>query len=162
MRTFLTVEMWQDQWVAGFTGKLAGEGRNALVCLMKVSEAFESHFDLWFSDVLSDVTRQAKVAHLTPLGDLFQPNKRRINPFDPQSYTRPVRNHSHRKNSEWHKDICYEGSGIDRPAALLVGDMHYSFLWDKPMLHYPQQLHRGQRKNAIGELLTSLQEKETR
>jgi hypothetical protein len=61
MRTFLSVEDWIGKWVIGFTGLEAGGQRNALFYMMKVQHAFESHFELWNSNVLDEQTKHIKI-----------------------------------------------------------------------------------------------------
>ena len=47
MRAFHEPAEWKGVWIAGFCGLAAGQGRNALVYLMKVGQAYESHSELW-------------------------------------------------------------------------------------------------------------------
>jgi hypothetical protein len=157
MRTFREVNDWPGIWIAGFTGVEAGRQRNALVYLMKVAHAFESHHDLWFSTAISERTKQAKLAHLSRFGDVFQPNIEFGCWSDPQSYMLPHSNHSHIEKDQWHKDINYIGCS-GRRAALLVGDVKHSYLWNRPLIFYPFRLHRGQKKSELGELLHQLEE----
>lgn len=153
MRTFMSATEWAGKWVAGFTGMKAGKGRNALVYLMQVGHAFESHYDMWFSPEISDSTKQTKLASRNKFGDLYQP-VRPGDRFDPQVYERPHPEHSHLLSGSWRQDIDYRRK--DRSASHLVGNVRYSFVWDKPMLFYPAQLHRGQKKLTLGDLLQHL------
>jgi hypothetical protein len=73
MRSFRSIDLWPGTWIAGFTGKKAGEKKNALIYLMKVKFAFESYYDLWFSKELSMSTKEAKLAHKNKYGDVFEP-----------------------------------------------------------------------------------------
>ncbi len=163
MRTFRTIDKWCDNiWVAGFTGKKEGKGRNALIYLMKVGIAFKSYYELWYSDKLPDTVKQAKLAHRNKFGDIFQPKSKLIDKevFNPQNYHPPIQNHVHanpKNPNNWHKDINYEKGVSGRKAALLIGDTQYSFLWNKPMLFYPSQLSRGQKKDNLQDLLASFQ-----
>ncbi len=157
MRTFLDTSNWRDKWVAGFTGVTTGQGRNFLVYLMKVSQAFESHYDLWFDKHIPLKTKRAKAAHLHKLGDIYKPRRRVKNQFDhdPQDYLPPHSNHVHARG--WERDVVYRiRSG--RVAALLVGNQMYSFLWNRPMIEYVSKLHRGQKKCKIHSLLGQLKE----
>lgn len=154
MRTFMDVEDWKGKWIAGFTGVKAGAGRNALVYLMKVVYAFESHHDLWFSNEIPEKTKQAKLASRDRFGDVFQPIGQG-DPFNPQTYKTPHKNHSHINDNQWHADIDYVGCS-NRRAALLASDKNYSFLWDRPLLFFSTRLHRGQRKARLEDFLHQL------
>lgn len=165
MRTFLDAPDWQGKWIAGFTGIRAGSGRNALVYMMRVAHAFESHRDLWLSEALTSAAREAKAADRDEFGDVYRPTSEGGNPFDPVNYRAPVQNHVHAKLDSlsrpmWHKDINDVGCAGRRPA-LLVGQIGFSFLWSKPMLCYPSalpRLPRGQKKWRLGDLLGEMQD----
>jgi hypothetical protein len=160
MRTFLDAPGWQGKWIAGFTGIRAGGGRNALVYIMRVAHAFESHRDLWLSQAFTPAAREAKAADRHKFGDVYRPTSEGGDPFDPVNYWSPVQNHVHAEGDEWHKDIDRVGCAGRRPA-LLVGQVGLSFLWSKPMLFYPSalpRLHRGQKKWRLGTLLQQMQE----
>jgi len=162
MRAFLGIDSWPDTWIAGFTGKGAGKGRNALIYLMKVGSAFESYYDLWFSDKLSEAAKQFKLAHKNKFGDVFQPQSELIDKdvFNPQNYHPPIQNHVHanpKNPNDWHKDINYLKGVSGRKAALLIGDEQYSFLWNKPILFHSHPLHRGQKGDNLQFLLDSFQ-----
>lgn len=163
MRTFLDVRDWKGKWVAGFTSSQAGRGRNALVYIMAVGNAFESHLELWLSDALTPAAKEAKAADLDAFGDLYRPMASLTDPFEPSRYRAPVEHHGHAANNIWHQDIDYVGCG-GRRAALLVGDSGLSFLWNKPMILYPRarpNLHRGQKKWTLGRLVGELEDAET-
>ena len=64
MRSSLCACGWKGKWIAGFTGINEHKRKNWLVYLMQISEAFESHYDLWSSKLLRS-TRPAK-AGFTP------------------------------------------------------------------------------------------------
>jgi hypothetical protein len=152
MRTFMDTEDWAGKWIAGFSGVTAGNGNNVLVYLMKVGHAFKSQQSLWFSNEVSEEARQAKLAQVSKFGDIYQPLNQISDPFAIQSYIHPIENHVHVENNEWHNDINYEGCK-GRKAALLIGDIDYSFLWNKPMIFYKGCLHRGQKKGNFQTLL---------
>lgn len=156
MRTSLSPALWEGKWVAGFTGVGAGEGKNALVYLTKVGHAFESHYDLWFSEDIPAETKRAKSATLSRLGDLFQPLDELSDPFDRRDYHPPHAAHSHIHNNAWYGDVDRTGYG-GRRAALLVGDPEHSFLWDRPTMFFPDSIGRGYRKIALSDLLRQLQ-----
>lgn len=157
MRTFLDASDWNGKWVAGFTGRPAGQGRNILVYLMQVSHAFKSHYDLWFSKDkdISRKTKRAKAAHLHKFGDIYKPRRKVADrlKFNVRNYFPACSNHVHAKG--WDNDIAYRGCS-GRSAALLVGNPMYSFLWNYPMIEYVSKLHHGQMKCEIHSLLGQL------
>jgi hypothetical protein len=157
MRTFCDAPEWQGKWIAGFTGVKTGRGRNALVYMMRVGHAFESHRDLWLSGLLASAAREAKAADRDKFGDVYRPTSGRGDPFDPANYREPVRKHVHAEGDEWHRDIDRVGCAGRRPA-LLVGQVGLSFLWSKPMLCYSSALHRGQKKSTLETLLKQMQD----
>ena len=160
MRTFLDAPDWRGKWIAGFTGIKAGTDGNAMVYMMRVAHAFESHRDLWLSEALTSAAKEAKAADCDKFGDVYRPTSGRGNPFDPADYQAPVQNHVHAEDGEWHKDIDRVGCAGRRPA-LLVGQVGHSFLWSKPMLCYSSALHRGQKKSTLETLLKQMQDLST-
>jgi hypothetical protein len=157
MRTFPEVD--RGTWIAGFSGKKAGNGENALIYLMKIEFAFESHHDLWFSEQLPESVKQAKLAHVDKFGDVFQPKskpKDKRDEFDFEHYHPPVAGHVHAPKDWWHKDIHYTKGAGGRKPALLFGVAKYSFLWDQPTLFHSKQLHRAQRKDDLQSFLKCL------
>jgi hypothetical protein len=156
MRTFMGAEDWRGKWVTGFTGiNVTGRRANALVYLMKVDQAFESHRDLWYA--LPEEVREAKSATHHRHGDIYQPKREVGDPFDPGYYVAPCSDHVHAPGSAWHGDIDYVGCS-DRKAALLLGNPDHSFLWDRPIIFTPLPLHRGQKKwpDGLDDFLTQL------
>jgi len=144
MRTFRTPENWKRTWIAGLCSLKGAGDQQALFYLMRVEEAYESHRDLWAA---IKNARASKNAHTHRLGDLYEP-RGDTKPFDPDSYYRPVKNHSHRdrrRPDEWRDDINYTGIS-ERRAALLVGDADRSYLWDQPWLMCPRVVGRAQKK----------------
>jgi hypothetical protein len=156
MRSSLDPYGWKGKWIAGFTGVGAGEGRNAFVYLMKVSHAFESHHDLWYSEDIRPETKRAKSSRLSRYGDLFEPIDRSSDPFDPLSYHLPHTTHSHAENNAWYGDVDRTGSG-GRRATLLAGNPKYSFLWDSPTIFFPNSVGRNYRKSSLSALLSQLE-----
>jgi hypothetical protein len=168
MRTSLDVASWVGVWVAGFSGVKVTDRGNGLVYLMRVSEAFESHYDLW--EFLCSEVRQAKAAHLHTLGDVFKPKPDHIYPddpgrFKPGNYEPPRKDHSHasiERNSNaprWYRDVNYRGYG-GRRAALLVGDPKTSFLWSEPKIFFAGRQHpRTKRWESPQEFLEHLIDK---
>lgn len=155
MRTFRDCESWTHVWVAGLTGSTTGRKRNDLVYLMKVGWAFPSHRDLWYSKVIPKETKAVKAAHKYPLGDLFRPIGRNSDPYDPRAYRPPVAGHSHGARQAWFDDICYFSSS-EKPAALLVGDPKYTFIWHAPQLYSRRRLSRGQQKWTLPQFVSQL------
>jgi len=154
MRTFLDVNDWKDKWIAGFTGSRNGQ-KNFLVFLMRVSNAFKSHSDLWFSKFISSETKQAKAAHLDKFGDIYKPWGTATDEFDQKNYFPPCSKHCH--DNGWDKDVSLiKRNGYKRIAALLAGDPEHSFLWDRPKIWYSYKLHRGQKKCELDDLLIQL------
>ena len=148
MRTYLSAESWKGVWVAGFTRR---ELKNRLFYLMRVSAAYASHRELWYSDSISEETKTAKAAHLDRFGDIYQPKSESGAPYRPLDYHRPCKDHVHCEPGDWRKDIKYV-TRYGRSPALLVGDPDYSFLWDKPMITSPWELGRWEKKSRLDEL----------
>jgi hypothetical protein len=157
MRTYRPHHAWKGIWIAGFTNLTAGGNRNALAYLMKVLHSFESHFDLWYSAVIPEKSKQIKNARLNELGDVYEPKPESVRDgqFNAQSYYTPHPNHPHAADDRWHEDIDYIGYPTGLPPALLVGDPQHSFLWNKPVMFYPSHHPRTQ-KCKLGELLNQL------
>lgn len=153
MRTFMDANGWRGKWIAGFTSVRTYGRKNFLIYLMQVLHAFESHYDLWFSESISPETKQAKAAHLSMFGDIYKPRHIGTNRFKPEEYVNPRSNHVHSKG--WDNDISYWGCG-GRVAALLIGDPEYSFLWNRPVIFSGFTLHRGQKKCELNSLLQQL------
>ena len=156
MRTFLDLESWKGKWIAGFTGKNTGKGKNRLFYLMKVEHTFDSHYNLWHSKLISDQTKNAKVTSLNKFGDVYQPREDfGTDLYDYRNYYPPIENHGHYKNDEWYKDIKYSGMKGRKPI-LVASNIEYSFLWSKPLITLVDKLHRGQKKYPLRNLLESL------
>jgi hypothetical protein len=163
MRTFKNSEDWKGKWIAGFTSindggsrKDGSNRRNALVYLMKVKGAFESHYDLW--DKLPAKARMAKDANKKGNihGDVFRPKDKQENSdkYAHSLYCGPCELHDHFDSEEWHKDVNYSKPKKRHPS-LLVGDENNSFLWEKPRIGAKEMLHRAPKKMSLGELLNS-------
>ena len=150
MRTFRDVKSWKGIWIAGFTRKDLG---NRLFYLMRVSEAFESHRELWFSNCISEETKAKKAANLSPFGDIYRPKSEAGDDYSHRDYTRPRKSHVHRDPDIWRADIDYYSAKHRRRPALLVGDRKYSFLWDEAVMPYPFTLYQGQKKTSLSKLL---------
>lgn len=162
MRTRKSFVAWKGTWVAGFTGLQAYEKKNWLFFLAKIEQGYESHTDLWGK--LSQISRDAKAAHLNFLGDVFMPNE----PFpaddarfSPSRYKMPkIGHHTHRKASDpdgWQTDINYTHSISKRWPVLLAGDPQLTFMWDEPTIYLPGKHCRDYAKyKSLGELLRKL------
>ncbi len=156
MRTFRDLGCWRGTWIAGFTTAGAADGSNALVYLMKVGDAFDSHHDVWYA--LPNKTRWAKAAHRkgNVFGDIYRPKGklRGAEKFSGHAYYEPCNSHVHGKDNGWHKDLNY--SRYKRRAALLIGEEKKSFLWSKPTIKSKFRLHRGQKKLILTDLFDDL------
>ena len=150
MRAYWDVESWKGIWIAGYTRRDLG---NRLFYLMRVAEAFESHHDLWFSDSISEKTKNKKVAHVSRFGDIYKPKSEASDAYSPCDYVRPRKSHVHRKPDIWRNDIDYYSDRLGRRAALLVGDPKYSFLWEEPVLSYPFTIYQGDKNTCLSELI---------
>lgn len=159
MRTFMDADDWKGKWIAGFCNLKAGGNGNALVYLMKVKDAFESHRDLWYSSDITEKTRHAKSAHTNRFGDMFRPRNKQIDPFNHRSYEPPIQDpvHVHMKSNKWHEDICYVGCSRRHPA-LLEGDPILSYMWNKPLFYFSSKLHRGQKRLQLQQFLSQLKD----
>jgi hypothetical protein len=154
MRSSLSAGDWRGKWVAGFTGITEYQRKNFLVYLMQVSEAFESHYDLWFSESVFPETKWAKAAHLNPFGDVYKPKRIGIDPYEMENYEGPCEGHSHFEG--WCRDVKYDKGYRGHSAPLLVGSEQGSFLWDIPRIWYSQQLPRSFRRFELKEFLEQL------
>lgn len=155
MRTWREVSDWKGIWIAGFTGiNVLGDYRNYLFYLMQVQEAFQSHKELW--NWLNSTVKQAKNASQHRCGDVYEPTSNLRNPFNPNHYRKPVKNHVHFKNDDWHKDINYKNTKTEKHPALLVGSPAYSFIWSQPKIYFKDKLPRTKKWNNIGEFIQLL------
>ena len=149
MRTFRDTESWKGVWIAGYTRRDLG---NRLFYLMRISEAFESHRELWLSDLISEETKTKKAAHQSKFGDIYQPKSEASDAYSHRDYIRPHTSHVHRRPDIWRQDIDYYSAQHGRRPALLVGNPNYSFLWDEPLITYPFTLYQGQKRTCLSEL----------
>lgn len=160
MRSRLSCRDWEGKWVAGFTRR-RGSNRNALVYLMRIAYAYESHCDLWNSELVAAATKRAKSARLHNLGDLYEPRPGCTNEhrFSAEWYEVPTFGHSHNLEpcpDQWHKDIEYRGTSR-RPAALLVGDPEFSYLWGRRLIDIRTRIPRDYCCPTLGQFRASLQ-----
>ncbi len=156
MRTFLCPDEWVGKWIAGFSGLKAGGGRNALVYLMRVAHAYPSNAAAWNSKEIPESMKHAKSSCRSRFGDLYEPISEMIDEYSPDHFRKPLIDHVHSQNDEWHKDIDYINR-FGRRAALLYGDPEHSFFWDKPTIFFPKSIGIGQRKARLNDLLQSLE-----
>jgi hypothetical protein len=143
MRTLWPAETWRDDiWVAGMSSSgIAFRNQQSLVYLMRVREAYSSHFELF--QALQDSGRSAaiglKAATMNRRGDLMIPRSSQLPPSEHLSvsgYVPPMVSHKHRgsiSDTEWEKDVT-RVPRMRAPAALLVGDPAFSFTWSKQMI----------------------------
>ncbi len=152
MRNFLDVNKWLGTWVAGFSNVRAGSGVNVLIYMMRVKDAFESHYKLWYA--LPRQVRWAKAADrkFNILGDIYRPKVRptQKSPFSKTRYHKPCPSHVHIDG--WAKDIDYK---MYRRAAMLVGDKKSSFVWNQPKIAFDHNIGRGQVKYSLKDFLHS-------
>jgi hypothetical protein len=139
-------------WIAGFSNVKAGNGKQALVYLMKIQHTFESHQNLWFDKRIPARTKLAKAAHRHKCGDLYMPKSRNIGGFKTKNYEPPREGHSHKEN--WHYDIRYPDY-LGRTAKLVIGNQKLSFLWNRPMLFSPEIQCQGEKKYSINDFTKS-------
>ena len=119
--------------------------------LMRVSQRFESHRELWFSDSVPVKAKQAKSANSDIFGDIYQPLSELGDPYSQESYLPPCKCHSHCEPGDWGRDIGYLDR-YGRIPSLLVGDPEYSFLWDKPTIRSPFKPSRALPKVQLSKL----------
>ena len=151
MRMFRDREDWIGVWVAGFTSSTIPPG-NVLFYLMKVSQAYDTHRELWESDCIPEETKIAKAAHLDRFGDIYRPKNTTGSPYSHLGYHEPCQCHVHCEPGDWGKDIDYPDR-YGRKPALLVGDPEFSFLWDRPAIASAGKIGRGQKKTILADLL---------
>lgn len=146
-------DSWKGMWIAGLTGAhVGGPDGNYLFFLMRVEHTFASHRDLWLWLSEHDpLAAEAKAADLHRLGDLYRPNDLDGNPYDPSTYIPPRRDHVHRRDDQWHKDIDYQA--YDRRPTLLVGAPEDSYIWTGPCIRVPFSVGRGCRIVDLSALL---------
>lgn len=165
MRTFKVFEKIKNEtrsiWI---TGICSVKLDNALFYLMKVSDSYESQYDIWKS--LSEDTRQAKNARVSKFGDLYEPVEPwdNANKYDIKGYEKPREDHVHKKenSNEWKQDIEYKNKRLNRYPVMIIGDPDYSFLWSTPkiMLKHPKakKFVCGQKKWKLEEFLNCLKD----
>ena len=160
MRTARCADDWTGVWVAGFTSRQKDMRPHKLFYLMRVGWAFDSHRELWNDELWKDrrqFDRTAKAAHKNRLGDLFRPINADGDAYDPASYEQPCPGHSHEQNNGWHKDVSYHRYR-GRPAALLVGDPEFTFIWRRPRICTDVRLPRDYscKEGSLGRLIETL------
>jgi hypothetical protein len=160
MRSSLDVSDWPHKWLAGFTSRSLHEEVHWLFFLTRITDAHDSHFDLWRA--LPSAIRNAKTAEEHFLGDLFVPRRgvEREGRFDPRNYVPPPKHSHHRHSCDngWHNDIRYRHSKrFGRPPSLLVGDPQFTFLWEQPVVAFVEHHCRNFKKwGSVTELLQHL------
>ena len=152
MRTYPA--MVRDVWIAGFTSNSV-EGKNWLFYLMRVLQTYKSHDEFWNSQSVSRQAKVAKAADRDKFGDVYRPRRNGDSPYSLSNYCKPCKNHVHREDDLWHKDISYTNRWGHRPV-LLVGDPEYSFLWSEMEMSYPKSIRRSTPKGTLAELVAAL------
>ena len=150
MRTYPAFKSGEEVWVAGYTSSSHPSGQ-MLFYLMRVSQRFESHRELWFSDSVPVKAKQAKSANSNIFGDIYQPLSELGDPYSQESYLPPCKCHSHCEPGDWGRDIGYLDR-YGRIPSLLVGDPEYSFLWDRPTIRSPFKPSRALPKVQLSQL----------
>lgn len=167
MRASLTPEQWQKvTWVAGLTSwDKDFNKQQSLVYLMRVGEAYASQAEL-----VQELRRSgrspvvdSKDSTRHTLGDLMIPAKRSVSSadrFSPSAYLTPILGHSHRHKEAdygWRDDVNYLGRD-GRQAAMLVGDVDFSFMWTRPLVRRRNPKHtRPYRKWTLSTFLDDIE-----
>ena len=155
MRSWRAPADWKGVWVAGFTGiNAVGDGKRYLFYLMKVEDAFESHKDLW--DWLDPIAKREKSACESIFGDVYKPKFSLKEKFAPKDYYEPISKHVH--EGFWYKDIRYPINSKSNRAALLVGSLSFSYLWDKPIIYINNNKFRTKKWDNIKDWLNILED----
>lgn len=168
MRTLLPAEAWQEGvWIAGMNSWDVHYGKQqGLVYLMRVGEAYNSHFELIqaFEESGRSATVDVKAATTNRRGDIMIPRSAQLPPAEHRAvsgYLPPMVGHAHRAKADhtyWEDDINHVSKkGV--PASLLVGDPAFSFTWSKQMVRNqnPGNL-RPWRDWDLGTLLSYLED----
>lgn len=161
---------WKGVWIAGIAGaKAKKKGRGYLVYMMKIKKAYDSHSDIYWAArreprVIPLSTIQKKRTDRNPVGDVYVPQRHRKLKGDarfvPANYVKPINSkrhkHPHLKEGEWRRDIRRKPVWNRHPC-LLVGDPHFSFLWNSPKLHLTRsKLARGNKETTLSVFLSKL------
>jgi len=139
MRCFIKSEDWEkDVWVAGISGSNYSNKNNYLFYLMKISNAYTSQYDLWYSNELTDNDREKKSSQKSQLGDLYVPNNKNIkDKINQLEYKNPPIGHCHHQSKiddTWESDINYYHGGYKKHQSFLLGDPKHSYIWEKPKI----------------------------
>jgi hypothetical protein len=171
MRATMPVDAWlRGVWIAGMNKWDVESGKQqGLVYLMRVGEAYGSHFELVqaFQGSSRTVTVEIKAATTNSRGDVMIPKSAQLAPDEHRSmsgYISPMVGHAHRNeqnDTHWANDIEYV-SKKGKSATLLVGDPAFSFTWSKQMIRNkkPGSL-RPYRRWDLGTLLSNLEDLST-
>jgi hypothetical protein len=167
-RTMHSPKEWSEGvWLAGMTGSgNKFKYQQSLAFLMRVAEAYPSHFDLVQALRATGrmSTLDAKDSRHNRNGDLMIPQNTELTPSQrvmASFYLPPMIGHAHRQSEDdthWHEDIDYVDSRSGKRPALLVGDPRNSFTWSRQMIlntGEPGAL-RYHRKWSLRELLGKL------
>ena len=127
-------------WVAGFCGSKC-PGGNQLFYLMRISNTFDSHLELW--NELSQSTKRAKCASIDVFGDCYQPRSiaTPANDHSVEAYVVPRIGHKHHEDANdltWQEDVRLCHGRISR---LLIGAADTAFIWETPRYRYKKPRH---------------------
>ncbi len=162
MRSLLSTQEWERKYIAGFTSIncVQNERRNFLVYFMKVSNAFDSFYDLCSNNIPGGIIN-AKSAHVHRLGDIYRPLHENIGPYVADDYEAPCPNHA--RGECWRTDIEYsrEYRNGEHRAKLLVGSKKQSGSWSRPTTYFnnpdrPNGIGAGHRRLPLNEFLREL------
>jgi len=153
---------WEDhRWIAGFTSTSQESGCDAqyLLFLMKVDSAYPSQKALW--NALAPTVREAKSVEQSPVGDVYRPRPEGGAQDSHNAYFPPMKGHSHRREADdtsWYRDVN-DSTGKHRGysgAPFLMGDPHFSYLWQHPIISRPFEYPRSIPRMSLSEMLGSL------
>lgn len=160
MRQGQHADYWKGKWILGVTSRAKAKGfsgKHYPLYLMKVEQAFETHQALYeHLKKNNPYALQIKNAVNNRLGDIYTPIADCNAPLYPRQYKFPHKNHSHghNVNEEWEDDISCKLSDTERlPTPLLLGDVHNTFVWQKPMIIFREDRGPGNKIMAMTQLL---------
>jgi hypothetical protein len=147
---------WNHTWIAGLTGAhVGGPTGNYLFFVTRIAHTFASQRDLWlWLTAHSPASTAEKASDHHRLGDLYRPKDLDgipFDPYDPDAYVPPRRDHPHALDGSWRKDIAYQAFG--RWPALLAGAPEDTYLWSEPLIPVPFAVSRGYRIVDLSALL---------
>ena len=159
MRAGRRRHLWPGTWVAGFC---SGAKRQAygLFYLMRITEAFESHGDLW--NALTRAERMERSMARTSHGDLMEPKTASFEKdrFNIKNYLRVLKTHVHttpKYPDQYLRDFDFrEYDRHKRIAPLLLGEKENSFLWSRPRFEFRGKHPRTKKFHSLANLVQHL------